>query len=138
MSFVPDDWNLAVSQSEVKRKLSQCSPRKASGIDGIPSKIYIELADNIISLPLNTIFNESFKQKRFPKAWKKGLIVPIPNTSSPDIKKLRYITLLPLPSKICESMVLDSLRPKFESAFGPQQHGFWKKIINYYCNASSV
>ncbi len=121
----PEDWNLTVTHSDVKKKLLQCSPRKASGMDAIPSKIYIELAD-IISIPLCSIFNASFRQKKFPKGWKSGLIVPIPKTQPPDVNKLRYITLLPLPSKICESLILDSLRSRFELAFGPQQHGFRK------------
>ena len=118
-----EDWCPTISQFMVKRKLMRCSPKKACGIDGIPSKIYVELAD-VIDKPLAQLFNRSFKDKRFPSIWKKAVIVPIPKTNPPDVSKVRYISLLPLPSKLCESFVLDNLRQTFESAYGHEQHGF--------------
>lgn len=41
-----------------------------------------------------------------------------------EIDKLRYLTLLPLPGKILESLVLNKHRQKFEKSFGLEQHGF--------------
>ena len=50
--------------------------------------------------------------------------MPIPKVTPPQIDKLRYVTLLPVPSKILETLVRNSMRDKFESAYGPEQHGF--------------
>ena len=97
--------------------------KKSAWIDEIPTIIYCELAD-LLAKPLALIFNQSCKQRAFPEAWKTGLIVPIPKTNPPDIKKLRYITLLPLPSKLLERIVFNNLKNLFYKAYGPEQHGF--------------
>ncbi len=117
------DWCPEFSVHEVWRQLRRYSINKAPGSDGIPTRIYVELADYIAS-PLSAIFNQSCRQKRFPDQWKNGIIVPIPKVTPPQIDKLRYVTLLPVPSKILETLVRNSMRDKFESAYGPEQHGF--------------
>ena len=129
-SLKEDDWCLNVSEFTVWQKLSRYPKKKASGADDIPTRIYVELA-YIIAKPLTTIFNQSCRMRQFPDAWKKGLIIPIPKTSPPDIKKVRYITLLPLPSKLLEALILDNLRSKFESCYGDDQHGFRKGASIY-------
>ena len=97
--------------------------KKAGGSDEIPTRIYVELAD-FIAKPLSIIFKQSCIQRRFPDFWKRGIVIPLPKSSPPDITKLRYITLLPVPSKIFESLVMKRLKNTFETAFGPEQHGF--------------
>ena len=53
------------------------------------------------------------------------MIVPIPKSSPPDVKKLRYIILfLPVPSKILESLIFKKLRKQFEMAIWPDEHEF--------------
>lgn len=118
-----DDWNIVVTEQQVRKLLKRFPTRKAAGSDGIPTRIYVELAD-IIAAPLAFIFNQSCRQKIFPCAWKRGVIVPVPKTNPPDISKLRYITLLPLPAKLLERLVLQNLRDSFTRAYGPEQHGF--------------
>ena len=118
-----DDWNVVVSELQVRKMLQRYPIRKAAGRDGIPTRIYVELAD-IIASPLSVIFNQSCQQKIFPSEWKRGLIVPVPKTNPPDVTKLRFITLLPLPAKLLERLVLQGLNNKFIQAFGSEQHGF--------------
>ena len=118
-----DNWCISISEFEVRRKLRRYPVKKASGLDGIPTRIYVELAD-IIAQPLTVMFNQSCKQRKFPESWKAGVMVPVPKTKKPEIDKLRFLTLLPLPGKILESLVLNKHRQRFEESFGLEQHGF--------------
>ena len=117
------EWNLQVSIESVRIHLSKLSANKATGPDGIPTKLYKDLAD-VIATPLTIIFNKSLTTKTFPEAWKHGYIVPIPKTKPPALEKLRYLTLLSTPSKILEKIVYQNMRAKFEGEYGNHQHGF--------------
>ena len=118
-----DDWYVPITEYEVRRRLRRYPVKKASGPDGIPTRIYVELAE-LIAQPLTAIFKQSCKQRKFPEAWKAGVMVPVPKTKKPEIQKLRFLTLLPLPGKILESLVLSNHRQQFEESFGLEQHGF--------------
>jgi hypothetical protein len=118
-----DDWNIEITEYAVRSLLSRIPPSKAPGHDGIPSKIYRCLAD-IIAFPLSVIFKNSISKRTVPLAWKKGVIIPIPKTKPASIGKLRFITLLPVPLKILERLVLRSVWRNFEDAYGSEQHGF--------------
>lgn len=118
-----DNWVPCITESQVRKMILRIPRNKAAGSDEIPTRIYRELVD-FISKPLSLIFDSSCKQRRFPDAWKQGIIVPIPKTNPPDLKKLRFVTLLPLPSKILERIIFDNLRDHFYKSYGPEQHGF--------------
>ena len=118
-----DDWNIEVNEYTVRTLLAKLPAGKAPGHDGIPSKIYRCLAD-VIACPLSLIFKNSISKRTVPLAWKKGVIIPIPKTKPASVDKLRYITLLPVPLKILEKLVLRSIWKKFDSAYGVEQHGF--------------
>lgn len=118
-----DYWNPIFSELRVKKKLQRYPLKKASGSDNISSRVYVELAD-FLSKPLSFIYQQSYKQKKFPTAWKVGHIVAIPKSYPPDADRLRYITLLPLPAKIFEQLIYEQLRERFESSYGQEQHGF--------------
>lgn len=118
-----DDWTVTFSYDDVVRELKTLSPRKSPGSDGIPSLVYSTLA-NYIAIPLTQLFQASIQQRSFPDSWKYGITVPVPKTSPPDILKLRPITLLPVPSKILERLVMKAMWNYFENSYGPSQHGF--------------
>jgi hypothetical protein len=118
-----DDWAIEIREQDVRNLLRRASPSKAPGSDCIPNKVYRSLAD-IIAHPLTVIFRNSVSKRMIPLGWKKGLIIPLPKTKPPSLDKMRYITLLPLPLKILERLVLRSVWKHFEAAYGPEQHGF--------------
>ena len=121
--LTPTDRHPSVTAGKVLMLLSKLSEKKSSGPDNIPTKLYKTMG-HLIAEPLALIFNTSLKTSTFPKAWKDGIMAPIPKTNPPDSKKLRFITLLSIPSKLLEKIVFDDLRTLFESAYGPYQHGF--------------
>ena len=125
-----NDWDLTIPIQVVEKHLFHLPASKACGSDGIPNKIYSLLSD-FIAGPLQRIFQHSVSQRVFPDSWKKGLLVPIPKTNPPQLDKLRAITLLHVPSKILERIVLENVRNKIERLYGPYQHAFRR-------NASTV
>jgi exonuclease III len=122
-SEADSDWSINITENSVRRLLSRLSPSKAAGFDGIPTRVYRLLAD-VVALPLTMIFRNSVNERSVPLGWKTGVIVPLPKTNPPRIEKLRYITLLPVPLKILERLILRNVWKYFESSYGSEQHGF--------------
>ena len=103
----PEAWCPNISEKEIEGYLRKLDSNKAMGVDQIPNRVY-RLLSPFLSIPLKTIFETSVNKQVFPTEWKKAIIVPIPKTNPPSIKKLRTISLLPSPAKILEKLILDS------------------------------
>ena len=115
-------WSIHIPVSKVAVMLSKTKIGKSMGSDGIPTILYRAAAD-VLAPPLTHIFNMSISGRCFPKRWKFAHVSPLPKTSPPDIHNLRPISLLPLPSKILEKIVLQSVYDKFINNFGTNQFG---------------
>ena len=122
-SLIDDDWSINFSLHGIANLLRKLSSHKSGGIDGIPNKIYAALAENIAT-PLKSIYEASIAQRKFPSAWKTGIVTPIPKTSPADITKLRPITLLPSPAKVLEKIVLREVKQYYEVSSSRCQHAF--------------
>ena len=86
-------------------------------------RYFTNRVQKLLSGPLTHIYNLSIKEKRFPNRWKLSHVCPIPKTRSPCLNDLRPISLLPLPSKIMERIVLETVRSQFVHSFGKSQFG---------------
>ena len=117
------NWSLDITQYDVHKLLTKIKISKSPGHDNVPCKIYRSLAD-YIALPLTMIFQNSVNSGKVPSDWKRGVIIPIPKSNPPSKERLRFITLLPLPLKLLERIILRSMWKYFEAAYGPEQHGF--------------
>ena len=73
---------------------------------------------------LLTLFNESLASGSPPACWKDATIVPIPKAGQP--KALRPISLLSVPGKLLERMVLNRLRWKV-GELPPHLHAFQRR-----------
>ena len=105
-STVSDEtWSVKLSVSDVERRLMKVKNHKASGRDRIPTAIY-KAATSVIARPLCHIFCLSVNERNFPTRWKYSHVSPIPKHGLVDINNLRPISLLPLPGKLLESIVL--------------------------------
>lgn len=111
-----------ISPIDVWRLLMQTSPFKAMGSDMIPTVLYKEAA-SLLAEPLAHIYNISLSQQQFPTLWKMAHVCPIPKSFPPNIKSLRPIALLPLPSKILEKLILKSCHDGLLECFGDYQYG---------------
>ena len=115
-------WSPVISPCTVESLLRQVKSSKSMGSDMIPSILYKEAAD-LIAGPLAHIYNLSIAKQRFPKRWKIAHICPIPKCHPPDVKSLRPIALLPLPSKILEKIILRLVHEQLIDNFGNSQFG---------------
>ena len=116
-------WLIDIPVSLVHRKLSKINAAKSMGNDYIPAILYKSAADALAG-PLAHIYNLSVTQRRFPSIWKSSHVSPIPKSATPDSSNLRPISLLPIPSKILESIVFHSnVYNLFLLNFGKNQYG---------------
>ena len=68
--------DIDITRDKVLQKLQKLDPAKASGVDGISSRVLVELADEIAE-PLAAIFQNSLATGEVPRSWKVADIVPI-------------------------------------------------------------
>ena len=112
-----------ISEEYVNALINKTANKKAAGSDGIPTVLYKHVAV-IISKPLSKIFNLCIAHSIFPNIWKEALIIPIAKTSPIDITNLRPLSLLPLPGKIFEKVILCQIKDTLISHYDNQQFGF--------------
>ena len=108
--------------------LKQIKVHKSSGLDNISSKV---LKDSLITLASQTLYliNLSIRTNRFPNAWNRGTVVPLPKVNNPTkVGDLRPITLLPIPSKLIEKIVYSQMTNFLENNryMNNNQYGFRK------------
>lgn len=120
-----DDWLPLTDSNYICRYLNKINSKKATGSDGIPSIIF-KISSDIIMNPLCNIINSSILQCYVPHSWKLATVSPIPKTKPININQLRPISLLPLPSKILERIVLDSIKNKIFTHLDNNQFAYKK------------
>ena len=115
-----------VEQREVLRVIREINTSKSSGLENISSFVVKE-AFGILVPEITHMYNLSIKSTKFPKAWEKALVVPIPKQGNlTKVQNFRPISLLPLPGKILEKLVHKQLVSHLESdkLLIEEQHGF--------------
>ena len=117
----PDGKPLEVPVHFVYEQLRKLSTRKSS--PDLPCKLY-KAAAHVIADPLTALFNESLKCADVPQIWKRATITAVPKCSSPGLDDLRPISLLPIPVKVLERFVLESIKPVLLRSYGQNQFGF--------------
>ena len=126
-SLDPGAYQLhSVRELEVHKIIKSINITKSSGLDNINSMVIKETF--AILLPeVTRMFNLSIQTTKFPDAWKKASVVPIPKTGDlTNIKNYRPISLLPLPGKVLEKLIHQQLSHHLESnaLLASEQHGF--------------
>ena len=103
MSFQP------VEPEYIRKQLHQLSVKKATGLDGIHSRLLKAGADQIY-IPLAFICNLSMSTGTFPKDWKDARVTPIFKAGDrTDVNNYRPVSILPVVSKLLEKVVHDQL-----------------------------
>ena len=112
---------IQVNEMDVFNELCQLNATKAS--PDIPIELYKSVA-HIIAKPLSILCNLSLASAVIPSLWKCATVIPVPKVRNPKLKDLRPISLLPIPMKILERLVLRSVKADLISGYGSQQYGF--------------
>lgn len=115
-----------VSEVELEAALySLCS--NAVGLDNISLK-FIKTLFPLISQHFLYVFNSIFTTSKFPDAWKRAKIIPIPKGGSGS--EFRPISILPVLSKVFEKLVSEQLMEHLtgNKLLYDKQSGFRKKF----------
>ncbi|HYT44133.1 MAG TPA: reverse transcriptase family protein [Methylomirabilota bacterium] len=101
--------NIKIRAKVVKSKLLHLKASKATGPDGISARVLRECA-SVFSKPLSSLFSLSLLHGVVPKEWKCANVIPIYKADGKsDPNNYRPISLLPIISKVMESIVNDHL-----------------------------
>jgi hypothetical protein len=115
---------LNLSVKYLLKKISKLSNHKAVGIDEIPA-IVIKRCALVIAPCLVEIANRCLTEGVFPTIWKTALVVPIPKRGrSTNPADYRPISLLPLVSKLVESVINVNLQTYISPRLSKSQFGF--------------
>ncbi|KAI8494383.1 hypothetical protein Bbelb_276090 [Branchiostoma belcheri] len=85
-------------------RLLAVNANKASGPDGIPSKVIRDFACEL-STPFCHILNSSFAEGTVPSQWKQAVVVPVPKSQPATLHQLRPISLTSQFAKVAEYFV---------------------------------
>jgi hypothetical protein len=114
----------AIGVDEVANCLHGLDTSKASGPDGLPSRLLNECAQQIAP-SLCTLFNHSLQCGRMPLEWKSANITPLHKKHLKEpAENYRPISLLPIVSKILERCVYSQFYEHVSYLITPHQHGF--------------
>ena len=98
-----------VTTAAVTKILERLNTTKASGSDGIPAYILKHHAAELAN-SLTSIFNQSLSNGKVPSAYKLASVCPVFKKGDPyDSSNYRPVSLLPIISKVLESLVLQQL-----------------------------
>ncbi|KAI8490529.1 hypothetical protein Bbelb_317970, partial [Branchiostoma belcheri] len=94
-----------VEEIEVLNELLRLKPKKATGVDKIPSRLLKDSAPIIVK-PLAHIFNLSISSGEVPDDWKLAKVSPIYKSGNKDsVSNYRPVSVLNVASKVMEKMV---------------------------------
>ena len=121
--------NSDIRDSKLKAAIKQMKLKKATGLDGLPAEV---LKCERLSKVLLKLFNKCFTIGFIPDTWKKGIINPVPKSSTADRRgplNYRAITLTSSVYKLyCN--ILNERLSKWENTNNIilyNQNGFRKK-----------
>ena len=95
-----------VRRKELLKEIKRLKLKKAPGFDLITAQVLKNLPKKAIKF-LQLLMNASIKLKYIPSTWKVAEIIMIPKPGKPpiDVKSYRPISLLPIISKLFESII---------------------------------
>ncbi|TWW81279.1 hypothetical protein D4764_01G0010940 [Takifugu flavidus] len=124
----PPCSSLSLTPHQVRKALKKNRARKATGPDGISSRLLKSCADQLCGIFSHT-FNLSLKLGRVPQLWKTSCIVPVPKTPHPkELNSYRPVALTSHLMKTLERLILDHLRPLVSSFMDLLQFAYQPSI----------
>ena len=120
--------DIDITRDKVLQKLQKLDPAKASGVDGISSRVLVELADEIAE-PLAAIFQNSLATGEVPRSWKVADIVPIYKKGKKSVPgNYRPVSLTSQIGKLLEKIIKDEITGHLSQyhLLIDTQHGFMR------------
>ena len=96
----------SVTPDDVRKVILDMPANKAPGFDKVPISVVKDRLEHILST-LTDLINHSFSSSLFPRAWKKGEVVPHPKEGDHEVvNNNRSVSLLPVLSKVAEGIAM--------------------------------
>ena len=97
--------DIPVAEGHVRDILKGLDVSKATGPDGISARMLKETFSTT-ALSLTRLIQISLQKQKIPKLWKEATVIPIhKKDSKSEFSNYRPVSLLSIPSKICEKVV---------------------------------
>ena len=124
-----------VTETEVAEAMGSLNKGKAPDIYGMTTE-HLVLASDALMPVLTSLMNSIFSLGDLPESLKLGLLTPIFKKigSSLDSKNYRGITILPILSKLLESILRKRIKPYVERTQNSMQRGFTKHSSPMNCS----
>lgn len=106
----PNSFSFSITtEKKVYKYLNSLSPKKATGLDGIPSR-FVKDSASIIAGPISHIVNLSVIQGVVPDDLKSARVVPLyKKNDKTDVGNYRPVSILSIVSKVFERVIYDQL-----------------------------
>ena len=121
----PSIDNIVVHEHGVYKLLNNLNPHKASGPDGLQTRIFIEIASEFAPV-LTDLFQASINQRKIPDDWKTGNVVTIFKKGSKyKAQNYRPVSLNCVASKLLEHILCSSIMKHLDSNKHPYRLATW-------------
>ena len=120
---LPIDCNKP-TREEIKKAIAHMKNGKVAGPDGIPAEALKADVNTSVEM-LYSLFEEIWEKEEIPAEWKEGYLIKIPKKG--DLSRCdnyRGITLLSVPGKILNRIILERMKGKVDQTLREQQAGF--------------
>jgi len=115
------------TKAEIKKALKMLNNGKAPGPDGIPPEA-LKADISVTTDILYEMFGRVWESEEIPADWKHGYIIKMPKKGDmKECKNWRGITLLSIPGKVFNRVILERMKDKVDKHLRDEQAGFRKE-----------
>ena len=122
---LPIDCN-APTKEEIRQAIKKLKSGKAPGPDDIPAEALKADVETTVEL-LHPLFQKIWEEEQVPTEWKEGLLIKLPKKGNlSSCSNYRGITLLSIPGKVFNRILLGRMQAAVDTKLRDQQAGFRK------------
>ena len=125
----PADHDLLIdcntpTKEEIRTAIKQLRNGKATGPDGIPAEALKADLETSVEM-LHPLFMKIWEEEQVPSEWKEGYLIKIPKKGDlSNCSNYRGITLLSIPGKVFNRVLLNRMKKAVDPLLRDQQAGF--------------
>ena len=112
------------TREEIRKAIKQLKNGKAAGTDEIPAEA-LKVDPEMLAEILYGLFEKIWEEEEIPLEWKEGLLIKIAKKGDLGLcSNYRGITLLSVPGKVLNRIILERLKGPVDRTLRDQQAGF--------------
>ena len=123
----PPQINISINEirtDEVRKAIKTLKNNKSPGMDEITAEMLKHGKDSIV-IELTKLFNKIWNTEEVPDDWRHGVIIKLPKKGNlSDFGNWRGITLLSIPGKVLNTVILNRLKVDVDKQLREEQGGF--------------